>query len=118
MARAKPPAAGAAPPIAPLTADEQQFHEHGTDAFDSSLCIACHQEDGRGQEKLAPTLIGSQFAFAAPAIPIRIMLHGKEGAVGLMPPLGGGLTDEQIAGVLTYIRRQWGNAASAVDPNT
>jgi mono/diheme cytochrome c family protein len=113
----KPPAAGAAAPIAPLTPAEQQLYNTGQTVY-TSLCIACHQENGGGQEKLAPTLIGSQFALAAPSIPIRIMLHGKEGAVGLMPPLGGGLTDEQIAGALTYIRRQWGNAASAVDPNT
>ena len=35
-----------------------------------------------------------------------------------MPPLGAGLSDEQIAAVLTYVRRQWGNEASAVDPKT
>ena len=43
------------------------------------LCMACHQENGRGQEKLAPSLIGSQFALAAPSIPIRILLPGKRG---------------------------------------
>jgi mono/diheme cytochrome c family protein len=51
-------------------------------------------------------------------VPIRILLQGKEGTVGLMPPLGATLTDDQIAGALTYVRRQWGNAASGVDPNT
>ena len=35
-----------------------------------------------------------------------------------MPPLGSSLSDEQIAGALTYVRRQWGNSASAVDPET
>ena len=113
----KPPAAGAAPAIAPLTPAEQQLYNAGQGVY-TSLCIACHQENGRGQEKLAPSLIGSQFALADPSIPIRILLQGKEGTVGLMPPLGAGLTDEQIAGALTYIRRQWGNEASAVDPNT
>jgi mono/diheme cytochrome c family protein len=113
----KPQVAGSAPPIAPLTPAEQQLYNVGQTVY-TSLCIACHQENGRGQEKLAPSLIGSQFALAAPSIPIRILLQGKEGAVGLMPPLGAGLTDEQIAGALTYIRRQWGNEASAVDPNT
>jgi mono/diheme cytochrome c family protein len=34
----------------------------------------------------------------------------------LMPPLGSGLSDEQVAAVLTYIRREWGHAASPVDP--
>ena len=31
----------------------------------------------------------------------RILLAGKEGPIGLMPPLGGALSDEQIASVLT-----------------
>lgn len=35
-----------------------------------------------------------------------------------MPPLGGALTDDQIAAVLTYIRREWGQTASAVDVTT
>jgi mono/diheme cytochrome c family protein len=33
-----------------------------------------------------------------------------------MPPLGGALNDEQIASVLTYVRREWGNTGSPVDP--
>jgi mono/diheme cytochrome c family protein len=43
---------------------------------------------------------------------------GKEGATGLMPPLGAVLSDDQIAGVLTYIRRSWGHQAEAVSPAT
>ena len=27
-----------------------------------------------------------------------------------MPPIGSTLTDDQIAGVLTYVRREWGQA--------
>ena len=34
-----------------------------------------------------------------------------------MPPLAS-LSDDQIAAVLTYVRREWGNAASAVDAPT
>ena len=44
----------------------------------------------------------------------RILLAGKEGTIGLMPPLGGALTDEQIASVLTYVRREWGNTGAPV----
>ena len=47
---------------------------------------------------------------------IRILLHGKEGEVGLMPPMGTVLDDAAIAGVLTYIRRSWGNEADPVTP--
>jgi hypothetical protein len=32
-----------------------------------------------------------------------------------MPPIGGTLKDDQIAAVLTYIRREWGHSASPVD---
>jgi mono/diheme cytochrome c family protein len=111
----KASAPGAAPAAAPLTAAEQQLQTAGQAVY-TSLCVACHQEDGRGREKLAPSLVGSPLALAAPDIPIRILLNGKEGEVGLMPPLGAGLSDEQIAGALTYIRRQWGNSGSAIDP--
>ncbi len=113
----KPPVPGAAPAAAPLTAAQQDLIASGQTVY-ASLCIACHQEDGRGRERLAPTLIGSALTLAAPQIPIRILLNGKEGDVGLMPPLGTSLSDEQIAGVLSYIRRQWGNSAAAVDVET
>ena len=33
-----------------------------------------------------------------------------------MPPIGSALTDDQIAAVLTYVRREWGNEATPVDP--
>jgi mono/diheme cytochrome c family protein/glucose/arabinose dehydrogenase len=106
---------GSAAPIAPLTAAEQQRFDAGREVY-RNICQACHQPDGRGQEKLAPTLIGSALALAPAEIPARILLGGKEGPVGLMPPVGSALGDEQIAAVLTYIRREWGQAGSPVDP--
>ncbi len=112
----KAPEAGAPAPLAPLTAEEQRLYDTGKTLF-NSLCMACHGDDGKGRE-LGPALIGSQFALAQPVVPIRILLQGKEGTVGLMPPLGATLTDEQIAGALTFIRRQWGNAAPSVSPDT
>ncbi len=113
----KPSAAGTSPPPAPLTAAQRELIASGQTVY-ASLCIACHQDDGRGREQLAPTLVGSALTLAAPEIPIRILLNGKEGDVGLMPPLGTALSDEQIAGVLSYVRRQWGNSASAVEVET
>ena len=47
--------------------------------------------------------------------PSRILLNGKEGPIGLMPPIGMTLSDDQIAGVLTYIRREWGQPGTPVD---
>lgn len=108
---------GAAAPAIALTAVEQQRFEAGRSVY-RNICQACHQPDGRGQERLAPTLIGSPFTLGQPEIPIRILLHGKQGAAGLMPPVGAALDDEQIAGVLTYVRREWGQGGSPVDPAT
>jgi mono/diheme cytochrome c family protein len=113
----KPAAAGAAPPAAPLTAAEQKRFDEGKTVY-TSLCVACHNENGEGREKMAPPLAGSNFATAAAHVPARILINGKEGSIGLMPPLGTTLTDDQIASVLTYVRRAWGNQASAVDAAT
>ena len=101
--------------VTPLTAEEQQRYDAGRDVY-RNLCQACHQPDGRGQDKLAPTLIGSALALAPAEITVRILLNGKEGRTGLMPPIGAAITDDQIAGVLTYIRREWGQEGAPVDP--
>ena len=42
-------------------------------------------------------------------------MNGMEGATGPMPPVGGALDDEQVASVLTYVRREWGRTADPVD---
>jgi mono/diheme cytochrome c family protein/glucose/arabinose dehydrogenase len=108
---------GAAEPIRPLTADEQLRFNTGQEVY-RNICQSCHQPDGRGQERLAPTLIDSELALAAPEIPARILLNGKEGPVGLMPPVGSVLSDEQIAAVLTYVRREWGQPGTPVEAST
>jgi mono/diheme cytochrome c family protein/glucose/arabinose dehydrogenase len=105
---------GAAAPVAALTPEEQQRFDAGQEVY-RNVCQACHQSDGRGMDRLAPSLLDSTFAVARPEIPVRILLNGKEGPVGLMPPVGQTFTDEQIAAVLTYIRREWGQTGSPVD---
>jgi mono/diheme cytochrome c family protein/glucose/arabinose dehydrogenase len=97
---------------APLTPFEQKRFSAGQEIY-KNLCVACHQPDGRGREKIAPALAGSRYVIGDPAIAMRIVLSGKEGPVGLMPPVAG-LSDEQIAAVLTYIRREWGHTAAPV----
>ena len=100
--------------VVPLTSEEQKRFDAGSDLY-KNLCVGCHQPDGRGKEKMAPPLVESRYTAGADAgASIRILLAGKEGPVGLMPPLGGALNDEQIAAVLTYVRREWGNAGSPV----
>jgi mono/diheme cytochrome c family protein len=101
---------------APLTAEQQKRYDAGAEIY-KNVCMGCHQEDGRGKEKLGANLVDSAFVNAAdPGATIRILVGGKEGPIGLMPPLGPSMTDEQIAATLTYVRRAWGHTASPVEP--
>jgi len=100
----------------PLTAEQQKRFDAGAEIY-KNICVGCHQDDGRGKDKLGANLVDSPFVIAADAAAsIRILVGGKEGPLGLMPPLGPALSDEQIAAALTYIRRAWGHTGSAVDP--
>jgi len=114
LARVEWPGKAGLAVVAPLNGEEQSRFAAGREVY-QNLCSACHQADGRGREKIATTLVGSAFALGNPEIPVRVLINGKEGAVGLMPPLGAVLSDEQIAAVLTYVRREWGNTGAPVD---
>jgi mono/diheme cytochrome c family protein len=89
-------------------------------------CAACHGRDGMGATNLYPPLNGPTWAVRNPEVPIRIVLHGIRGELELggerymnqMPPLGHRLADQQIARILTYIRKSWGNDAPEVSPAT
>ena len=105
---------GASAPVDPLTGTDLRRFEVGENIY-KNVCQACHQPDGRGQDRTAPSLVGSNLALATPDVPIRILLSGKEGTIGLMPPLGATMTDDQIASVLTYVRREWGQTGAPVD---
>ena len=55
---------GASAPVTPLTAEEQQRFAAGQTVY-QSICLPCHQEDGRGKEAIAPSLVASAFATGA-----------------------------------------------------
>jgi mono/diheme cytochrome c family protein/glucose/arabinose dehydrogenase len=115
LARVTWPGKPGALTVTPLTPEEERRFEAGRDVY-RNICQACHQPDGRGQDRVAPSLVGSQLLFAPAGVPTRILLNGKDGKIGLMPPIGFALDDEQIASVLTYVRREWGQTGAAVDP--
>lgn len=106
---------GAAVALAPLSAGEQRRFEAGREIY-ASLCATCHQTDGRGRAEVAPALVGSLLALGPADITARVLINGREGSVGLMPPLGAALSDDQVAAVLTYVRREWGQTGTPVDP--
>ena len=100
--------------VTPLTAEEQKLFDAGAAVY-KNVCSGCHQADGRGLEKVAPPLVESRYTTGPDGgAATRILLAGKEGTMGLMPPLGGALSDDQIASVLTYVRREWGNTGAPV----
>jgi mono/diheme cytochrome c family protein len=88
------------------------------------LCGACHGQNGEGGP-IAPPLAGSDWVVGPISNLIRIQLRGLQGSIivsGKEYNMPGGMaalsyqTDEQVAGVLTYIRNSFGNKASAVKP--
>jgi mono/diheme cytochrome c family protein len=103
----------------PLTAEGQKLYDAGKVTY--QICAACHQLNGGGLANLAPSLVDSYYVTANPEVMVRIVLNGKEGTPGFpgaMPPIGMGFTDEQIAGILTYVRNSWGLHEGAVSVAT
>jgi mono/diheme cytochrome c family protein/glucose/arabinose dehydrogenase len=96
-----------------LSPAEQKRFAAGQEVY-RNLCVACHQAEGTGLAGLAPPLVGSKWVLGRAGLFARIVLNGKESTT-LMPPLGATLTDQQIADVLTYVRRSWGHQATPVD---
>jgi mono/diheme cytochrome c family protein/glucose/arabinose dehydrogenase len=119
----KPPGVEAAP-AAPLSAEEQDWFHAGRELY-PAVCGACHQPHGLGQDGLAPPLVGTEWVTGSEERLVRLVLHGMRGPVRVgdrvweleMPALNV-LEDAQIAGLLTYIRREWENAAAPVSPAT
>lgn len=89
-------------------------------------CLTCHQPEGKGLPGIYPPLAESDWVNAKdPSSLIKVVLHGLAGPITVngqtygqdhgvpMPPMGG-LTDQQIADVLSYLRTEFGPGASAV----
>jgi len=103
-----------------LTNEEQALFDNGRQTF-AGLCAACHQPTGKGLEGLAPPLAESEWVLGEPDRIVKVVMHGLRGPIKVKGmtysydmPAAGFLTDEQIAGVLTYIRREWDHEASPV----
>jgi mono/diheme cytochrome c family protein len=82
------------------------FEEQGGEALFARVCAACHQPDARGA-----TGAGSYPALAenknlASAGYLETLLFNGQRA---MPPLGGMMSDQQVADVINYVRAHFGN---------
>jgi putative membrane-bound dehydrogenase-like protein len=89
-------------------------------------CLPCHQPEGKGLPGVYPPLAGSEWVRGDATRLIKIVLHGLSGPVtvagqnfgstpGAVPmPSFAGLTDRQIADVLTFVRDEYGAKAGTV----
>jgi putative membrane-bound dehydrogenase-like protein len=102
-----------------LNADENARFERGRQVF-AAVCASCHLGSGLGDPAQAPPLRSSEIVLGDPSIPARIVFGGLRGPVTVggrsydleMPAWNG--TEEEIASVLTYVRREWGHGADPV----
>lgn len=87
----------------------------------ASYCLTCHQADGGGVPNLNPPLIQTSYVLGSKDRLINVVLNGFAEHVDIdgefysnnMPPFNA-LKDQQVADVLTYIRNNFDNKASAV----
>lgn len=106
--------------VPPLSSKDQERFSRGQWLYDN--CVGCHAKDGRGSPGMAPALAASKRVLGPPDDLARIVLHGLEGPYtvagstyhGVMPPHPHS-SDADIAAILTYVRRAWGNTASPVE---
>ena len=112
------PSAGAPKPI------EIALFDRGAKVY-RNQCAQCHQADGNGVLGVYPPLVASNWVTGHPQVVSRILINGLNGPIvvkgsnynGNMPAFGSSglaLSDKDIAGVITYIRQEWGNSASDV----
>ncbi|MCW1913181.1 ThuA domain-containing protein [Luteolibacter sp. GHJ8] len=85
-------------------------------------CAACHQSNGSGVDGAFPPLDDNARVAGSPEALVKIVLHGLAGPVevpgklavnSLMPPVVG-LSDAEIAEVLSFVRHAWTNDAAPV----
>jgi len=108
-------------PLRPLTPDELARFASGR-ALYTERCASCHLPSGQGEPGRAPTLRGSPRVLGAHEPLLALLLHGLTGPVpgftagttAEMPALPA--TDEELAALTTFLRREWGHAAEPVEP--
>ena len=84
-----------------------RFDEQGGADLFANVCAACHQSDARGAVGAGayPPLAGDK-KLASTDYVLTLLFKGLRG----MPPLGGMMSDEQVADVVNYVRTHFGNS--------
>jgi mono/diheme cytochrome c family protein len=126
QAAAGPAPAPAADPAAPaakagafVKASDEQM-KRGAAVY-ARTCIACHQPTGLGLPPVFPPLVKAPIVVGNPELPVKFILQGLMGPItvngmtynSMMPPVAG-VSDADIADVLTYVRQSFGNQGNPV----
>ncbi len=87
-----------------------------------TYCMSCHQANGKGIPGAFPPLAEVvpeilEKGVEGRQLLIHVVLFGLQGQINvagatynsMMPPFGNQLSDEQVAAVLDYIAKAWGN---------
>ncbi len=98
--------------------DEANLSEGGK--LFNTFCSVCHQRNGLGTDRFPP-LNGTKWVLGDKETLIKVVLNGMRGEIQVkgksytntMPRLDL-LKDEEIAGILTYIRESFGNEVSEI----
>lgn len=88
----------------------------------SAKCNGCHGADAKGDGANYPALAGSQRVTGNTDALAMVILNGIQGPVssgktygaGIMPPQTAGMTAEDLAGLMTYLRNNFGNSTGDI----
>ena len=113
-----PPPGFVATPLPPKPALEA-YMARGKKVFEAK-CITCHGPDAKGNGTSFPSLVASPWANGETERFSMIVLNGLQGPTsngrvyGVMTPQGIGMTPEELAGIMTYVRNHFGNTKGDV----
>jgi mono/diheme cytochrome c family protein len=113
--------------VTTLKGEEKKLFDLGAEVYRREAhCITCHQADGQGLPAAQfPSVAKSPWVNGDPRRLIWIVLHGLMGPIdvngtkypGQVPMTAfKGLSDQEVAGVVTYVRNAFGNQGTAVTP--
>lgn len=88
----------------------------------SAKCNGCHGADARGDGANYPSLAGSKWVTGETQTLGMIILNGLQGptssgktyGAGVMPAQGAGMTTQDLAGLMTYLRNSFGNSTGDI----
>jgi mono/diheme cytochrome c family protein len=88
----------------------------------SAKCNGCHGADAKGDGANYPSLVGSAWATGHTERFSQVILNGLQGptstgkvyGAGIMPAQGGGMSAQDLAFIMTFIRNSFGNSVGDV----